>query len=134
MVEVSSYELHRRYLSLLAMALRELKSTGHVILSANVGRYVPPKRVQGYLPDAWVKLDPDGAPFPVMVTMELEARRTFDRLDVLAGLGRVILVVPEDLHQEARRLVPLITRHHLSVSIWPFGSFDPPTGSEPIED
>ncbi|HAI21407.1 MAG TPA: hypothetical protein DCM14_05885 [Clostridiales bacterium UBA8153] len=128
-----SYQLHRRYLYLLTLALRELRSTGHVILSANAGRYVPPERIRGYLPDAWVKLGPDGAPFTVMVTLELERRRTFDRLDVLAGSGRVILVVPVDLHQEAKRLVPLITRHHLSVSIWPFGSLEAPAGSEPPE-
>lgn len=124
MPEESFYEQHRRYLSLLTLALQELKSTGHVVISANVGRYVPPERVQGYLPDAWVKLGPDGTPFTVMVTLELERRRTFDRLDVLAGLGRVILVVPGHLHQEARHLVPLITRHHLFVSVWPFGSLE----------
>jgi hypothetical protein len=126
MPEESFYEQHRRYLSLLTLALQELKSTGHVIISANVGRYATPQRIQGYLPDAWVKLGPDGTPFTVMVTLELDKRRTFDRLDILAGQGRAILVVPEHLHQKARQLVPLITRHHLSVSIWPFGDLEPP--------
>lgn len=116
----STYQTHRHYQVLLAAALRELKSTGHVIISANLGRYVPPQRVQGYLPDAWVEAAPGGTPFPVMVTLELDQRRTFDRLDVLAGLGRVILVVPEKLQQEAKKMVPLITRHHLAVSIWAF--------------
>ncbi len=111
---------HREYRRLLWAALKELRHTGHKVLCANTGFYDPPPFTRGHRPDAVARPLTGGNDVRVVVVGELEQRRTFDRIDLFAAEGRLILVVPERLYDEAKRMVTLITRHHLNITIWAY--------------